>query len=227
MKLHTDFHDYYDTAIGFGIDDSVHYNRFTKIVEKHFKPKLNFPPANHNKFFLLGFCGEIYPLIEITEYDENHRPKCFYCIYSYEEYFDRLTRTESVIKNIKSELWFQSIKETDKEIKKRLKKWLEKEKIKSFFSDWKKSDDALFLEYKVPVWMLDLDGFNREMILNPKLTELDFERIKNANTAFQEISMYLSNILVEQKETIAVEDKYRIEQHGFDSKISFRKEKQK
>jgi hypothetical protein len=40
-------------------------------------------------------------------------------------------------------------------------------------------------------------------------------------------SSCLSNALVEQKETVAVEDKYRIEQHGFDSKSSFRKEKRR
>lgn len=39
--------------------------------------------------------------------------------------------------------------------------------------------------------------------------------------------MYLSNILVEQKEVVKIEAKYRIEQHGFDLKTSFRKEKKK
>lgn len=64
-----------------------------------------------------------------------------------------------------------------------------------------------------------------EGLINPRLKDYGFERIKDSFAAFQEISMYLSNILVEQKETAAVEDKFRIEQHGFDLKTSFRKEK--
>jgi hypothetical protein len=225
MKLHSDFRDYYDTAVGYGIDSKVHYNRFTRVVEKKLNLDLDFPPANHGKSFLLGFCGEIYPLIRVTEWDENHKPKFVYHTYSYEEYFDRALKTDSVIKAIKFELRWQRHTGTDKEIKKTLTKWLAKAKIKAFFSDWRKSDDRLFLEHKVPVWLLGLDSFDRKITLNPKLSELDFERLKDAHQAFQEISMYLANITVEQKETAAVEDKYRIEKHGFDSKSSFRKEK--
>jgi hypothetical protein len=57
------------------------------------------------------------------------------------------------------------------------------------------------------------------------LKDYGFDRIKDSFTAFQEISMYLSNILVEQKEVVKVEDNVRIEKHGFDLKKSFRKEK--
>jgi hypothetical protein len=62
-------------------------------------------------------------------------------------------------------------------------------------------------------------------LLNPRLKDIGFERIKDAFSAFQEISMYLANILVEQKKIAHVDDKYRIEQHGFDLKQSFRHRK--
>jgi len=39
--------------------------------------------------------------------------------------------------------------------------------------------------------------------------------------------MYLSNILIEQKETVPMDGKLKIEQHSFDSKISFRNTKKK
>jgi hypothetical protein len=32
MHLHSGFHDYYHHAIGYGVDEKVHYNRFTKVV---------------------------------------------------------------------------------------------------------------------------------------------------------------------------------------------------
>jgi hypothetical protein len=205
----------------------VHYNRFTRKAEKTLNLDIDLPSWNHGKSMLLGFCGEIYPLIQLTEYDENHEPKHYYHLYSYEEYFDRALKTESVMRDVMFSIHWSRRKERDgqKEIEKSLTKMLVKSRTKSFFSDWRRRDDTLFVEHRVPVWLLNLDNFDREMTLNPNLAELEFERVKDAHAAFQEISMYLANILVEQKETAPVEDVYRIEQHGFDSKTSFRKEK--
>ena len=70
-------------------------------------------------------------------------------------------------------------------------------------------------------------GNETNVIANPRLKDYQFERIKDSTTAFQEISMYLANILVEQKPVAEVEDKYRVEQHGFDLKDSFRNTKQR
>lgn len=103
----------------------------------------------------------------------------------------------------------------------------QKSHIKQFFQDWSWQDDKLFLQHKVPIWVRTVHSYYKTGTLNPKLKDYGFERIKDSFTAFQEISMYLSNILVEQKEIAQVEDKYRIEQHGFDLKKSFRKEKNK
>ena len=225
MKLHTDFHDYYDTAVGYGIDEKIHYNRFTRKVEKKLNLDIDTPPVNHGKSMLLGFCGEIYPFIQLVERGEDNKPKAVYCVYSSEEYVERIMQIESLMKSVIFQMRWNRLKITDKEIGKFLNKMLVKEKIKSFFADWRKRDDTLFLEHRAPVWLLNLNIFDRTITLNPKLAELDFERIKDANEAFQEISMYVANILVEQKETAPVDDIYRIEQHGFDLKTSFRKEK--
>jgi hypothetical protein len=69
MRLHTDFHDYYDTAVGYGIDDNVHYNRFTKAVVIRIKSGLNLP--NYRHAGLLGFCGKVYPFSEIRKFDRK------------------------------------------------------------------------------------------------------------------------------------------------------------
>lgn len=229
MKLHTDFHDYYDTAVGFGTDENVHYNRFTRTIEKDVNLKPDFPPSDYTNYgstLVLGFSGEIYPLIRVIKFDEEtHQPKFIYYTYSYEEYFERMLKTDWLVEEIKSSLWFQRRKQNEREIKKELTKKLAKRRINQFFEDWREKDDSIFVAHQVPVWLMDLDRYNQKITLNPKLAELDFERIKDANEAFQEISMYVANVLVEQKETAPIEDKYRIEQHGFDLKTSFRKEK--
>lgn len=222
MKLHTDFHDYYDTAVGFGIDEKVHYNRFTKIVEKQMNIKTDLPIYREGKSLLLGFCGQIYPIIVKNTYDENHKIISTDYAYSYEELFTISLKNK---KWIGWRLWWQRKKSTDKEVRKLLTKHLAKDRINEFYNEWSKQDDSLFLTHKVPVWLLNLDPFDKKLILNPKLEDLEFYRMKDANTAFQEISGYLSNILVEQKETAIIEDKYLIENHGFDLKTSFRKDK--
>jgi hypothetical protein len=69
MKLHTDFHDFYDHAIGYGIDEKVHYNRFTKNVDIPLRALADRP--NHNKAGVLGYCGSLYPFIEISRYEKK------------------------------------------------------------------------------------------------------------------------------------------------------------
>jgi len=63
--------------------------------------------------------------------------------------------------------------------------------------------------------------------VNPSLKEIGFERLKDPFSAFQEISTYLANILIEQKPIVTIDDRHRIEQHGFDIKESFRNTKRR
>lgn len=216
MRLHTNFRDYYDNAVGYGIDENVHYNRFTKEVEINIKPKADFPPAALETY-LLGFCGKIYPLIKLEKlnksvYDcdyggnDSKIIETFYA-YSFEEGEGKSRQWEEFSRG------FEYINDR------------ERLRVKQFYIDWSFQNDELFIEHKTPAWIISLDRNQKTGLVNPRLKDYEFERIKDSFTAFQEISMYLSNILVEQKETAAVEDKFRIEQHGFDLKKSFRKEK--
>lgn len=216
MRLHTDFHDYYDNAVGYGIDDNVHYNRFTKEVEVKIKLRVDLPPVGLETY-LLGFCGKIYPIVGLKKLNRS----IYECEYDYGDY------------EVIEKYYAYSFEEADKKDR----EWdefcrgfsysndREKMELKQFFIHWSFQDDSIFLEYKTPVWIVKLDRNESFGFINPKLKDYSFDRIKDPFTAFQEISMYLSNILVEQKEVAEIEDKFRIEQHGFDLKKSFRKEK--
>ncbi|WP_415913155.1 hypothetical protein [Neptuniibacter sp. QD37_11] len=58
--------------------------------------------------------------------------------------------------------------------------------------------------------------------LNPCLSDLQFYKVMDAYTAFQELSMYLSGVLrVNEPATAEIEDKYRVSGHGFNDQ-SFR-----
>lgn len=208
MKLHTDFHDYYDYAVGYGVDKNVHYNRFSDEAEIQIRTGYDFP--DHSGAHLLGFCGQIYPFIKMEKFESND--DCYFdkyelletfFAYSYEEYSNKSLEWDDFYGDFGGD----GIKE------------------KKFFLDWSYQSNDIFLKYKTPVWVLELHRNENIGIINPKLKDYDFERIKDPFTAFQDISMYLSNILVEQKETVIIEDKTKIEKHGFDKKQSFRKRK--
>lgn len=218
MRLHTNFHDYYDNAVGYGIDENVHYNRFTKEVEMRIKLKHNHPTFGKS-VLLLGFCGQIYPIIEtqITNSEREIIKRTF--AYNFDELVEFEKEKAEYYKLHPPSKWYcysSNYYEFSKD---------QKNKINQFFQDWSGQDDELFLKNKVPVWVKNLNSYYKTATLNPKLKDYGFDRIKDSFTTFQEISMYLSNILVEQKEVAVIEDKYRIEQHGFDLKTSFRKEK--
>ena len=212
MRLHTDFHDYYDNAVGYGIDENVHYNRFTKEVEIQIKSQFDFP--RHRNAGLLGFCGQVYPFIEVKKFDRKYDDEYASDDYKIVEYFQAYNLEEYQAKESEWEDYSDDFGYYAQR---------ENIKLKQFFIDWNFQSDEIFLEYKVPIWVVRLD--ESKGIINPRLKDYGFDRIKDSFTAFQEISMYLSNILVEQKEVAVIEDKYRIEQHGFDLKTSFRKEK--
>lgn len=62
-----------------------------------------------------------------------------------------------------------------------------------------------------------------QVVINPQLSDVEFFRCLEPYQAYQEISMFLGNLAAPERKTVVIEDKYRIEQHGFDLKQSFRK----
>ena len=215
MKLHTDFHDYYDNAVGYGIDENVFYSRFTKEVEILIKSPFDHAGVGGG---LLGFCGTIYPFILFVKYEKSEIVDRYYA-YNVEEY-------EKKADEWRNDSFHFSRRFGDKYRKMQSKRREnQKRKVKKFFNDWHSQSNEIFLELKVPIWTVRLGVNQGKGIINPRLKDYGFDRIKDSFTAFQEISMYLSNIMVEQKDVAVIEDKFRIEQHGFDLKKSFRKNK--
>lgn len=96
--------------------------------------------------------------------------------------------------------------------------------------------DALpiFRELNSPVFVYDSDygrsyvensyRNNPKFFINPILKEYQFFKLFDSFQAFQEIQMFISGVLGNKEKDIPqIEDKFKIEQHGFD-KWSFRKE---
>lgn len=212
MRLHSDFHDYYDHAIGYGVDEKVHYNRYIEPAEVTLKTEFDRPL--HRRSGILGFCGKLFPFVQLSRYDKKRD-----CDWE-DEYDGRIIEDFSAFSlneyREKEEAWYEYSDDIGYSADIRLKQ---------FFDDWSTDSDALFVELGCPVWIIRFYQDSPNGLLNPRLKDIGFERIKDAFTAFQEISMYLANILVEQKEITTVDDKHRIEGHGFDIKRSFRHRK--
>jgi hypothetical protein len=211
MKLHSDFRDYYDTAIGYGIDEKVHYNRHQKKVVIDLRSELTRP--FHRDSGLLGFCGIIYPFIELHKYsrdlDERGRLKIVETRFAFNEaeYIQIQTDLHGYDQRFYSYPYSND------------------PRLKQYFQDWACNTDKNFLEHKVPCWSAKFYSTGPNGTVNPRLKDYGFEKIKDPVAAFQELSMYLANILVEQKVVDSVDDRHRIEGHGFDIKQSFRHRK--
>ncbi len=74
-----------------------------------------------------------------------------------------------------------------------------------------------------PVFIIDVLGLK----CNPRLMDYKFQQIKEPYQAFQDISQFLfGKLIAPEKPMIEVSNATKIEKHGFDKKISFRKRKE-
>lgn len=86
-----------------------------------------------------------------------------------------------------------------------------------------------FIEHKVPLFLYtSRNEYLRELegdtVLNPSLRELQFQRLKDAPTAFQDIYMFISGVLgVDARPMVQLSNKMIQAKHGLDGEYSFKK----
>ncbi len=243
--------DYYDGVAGtMGIDKTIVYNRETiKIddskqfpefinlkdkswVELRENPVRNLGYYEINKeykkkyieynYFIVGFCGKLY--IGWKLYSESKKNQ--------KEFLG------STISQIETTIMYD-----EEQIKSMLKNRRFGFKLTSDLLDdikYIKNLNVLdiFRQYDTPVFIYDNDykrtsigrhsHRNEEiLIINPNLNDYEFYKVFDSFQAFQEISMFIGGVLGnKEKEIVQISDKNKIEQYGFDYKLSFRKEKQ-
>ena len=177
----------------------------------------------HNKYtlykFYVGFCGKIYPAVEVQKsIDGIIKSNCYY---SAEEYFKFLQDESIDLEKIKQERYFGS----DYSFR-------TKDSIKIFFksqSIFQKYLEPKFQEHKCPVFIYGTDlmsGYERKpiLILNPSLIAVKFAKVKDPATAFQDLYMFISGVLgVETKPMIEISDRDKQKKYGHDSFYSFKK----
>lgn len=209
MRIHSNFKDYYDTAAGFGIDTTLQYNRKE---EKHYygdiKAKLPIDATRLIRSFrrtdahpdyngvLVGFCGKVYPCLRFPKRIEK---------------WPWIDSSESLYTKAALVPYEHCVNRYELP---GLRRWLSEGR----------EHEELFIEVNAPIFLIEREtegACDWILTVNVPLKPLEFFKIVDAFTAFQEISMFLGNQLCRREKIEDIPDKFKIGQHGFD-KHSFR-----
>lgn len=235
MLIISKFNDYYDGVVSsVGIDKTIVFNREQKIIERSnidfpkllvYEPYKNRYKSNNpfqylNRYtyrletdtdyikidpFVIGFCGKYFIGWTKEIKEGNNIEKII--TYNIED--------EDIVDKIKNKSYIFKLESFHDVV----------HKIKTM------DDMTLFRDYKTPIFVVDYTVERKgddKFIINPSLKEYEFYKIYDSFTAFQEIQMFLTGVLGNnEKEIEEIDDKHKIEQHGFDYKWSFRKEPKK
>jgi hypothetical protein len=212
MRLIAKTRDYYDSAIGFGIDPNIVYNRkeeeFKKaedrfaIIGDEFTLAHTAFPTIINEFFLIVFCGKVYPV-----YQHEYRLKN-------PKYADSAMKTRLVYdKKEMYRLWQLGYSPGY---------WADK--VYNFIN--KQYDEKKTAEFQHTIGIPYLMITSKSVVYNPILKDYNFYRVYDSYAAFQEISMFISGVLGGQSPPmVQLTDKDLIAKRGF-NELSFRKQKE-
>jgi hypothetical protein len=230
MLLISKFNDYYDSCIGYGVDKSVVYKRETEegrldnpsvissTLRSFYQIEYSYSSDRLKRdwrgFSVLSFCGKPYVFYtkecySTTHTDTTNKNRCLYTLEELIEYFNKndnnsyshMVSYNYAVRNFK-------ILQQDR-------------------TDYL----PLHFKYNSPILLFGheankIDSIYRDgsdMIINPRLKDIGFQKKVDPYTAFQEISMFISGVLGStEKETVNISDKDLRDAKGFD-KMSFKK----
>ncbi len=204
MKIVSQFNDYYDGVASSLFDKETLYIR--KVAEELTGNKFELDRKNRYisypdsaTYMILFFCGKTYPIVRIFREISFSKKEVTYC-YNYkafEEAFASIKKQNTYYHHIYDFTY-------------------------KFFEDYKNNNVNLVLNS--PIVLTKINDDNREVyVKNAKLSDIDFFKVMDSYTCFQEIYMCMNSVYKAEKPVVEIEDKYKIQQHGFDVKASFRK----
>ena len=225
MRIISSFFDYYDGVQGMGIDMSNVYSRHTKEI------KLSIPftvskntwgwdnnslimfskatwhqhrvPYWDAEAFLFFIAGKIYPMLKISGWKDVEFEHFVYSFEELEQYITSYGLTFS------TKIYEYKSKQAENKYK--------------FFFNFNTDVSSWMIDNNLSIALVNNKNAKDGIVeVNPRLQDYDFQRIIDPYTMYQELSMWNGGILTKTKEILDVPDKYKIDQHGFDS-WSFRK----
>lgn len=192
MRIISPFRDYYDQH-DYAESDDIYIRKSKEIIEDCSRSRNGI----NLDFIIIGFCGEIYPLIRahksalINGKNEITEEFCF----SSKEYETiKLKESSSLFDN-----WYHP--------------------PSGFFSKDFSSHKEEFIKYGVPIFVKKINRYNDVILkfeLNARLVDYKFGKIKDAQTAYQDVDMFISGVLGNKESMVEIDDKHRIKAHGYD-----------
>lgn len=226
MRIISNFRDFYDCLQSTDEDRKTLYIRKPEEIEIE---RENWPfPLIEYCFgstvwvmnvtqYIIGFCGKIYPLIEL---DASELSKPVFC-WNFQQ-TDAFLRRHLKPYDLARYLG----KNTPKRRRRRYGKTGEME-LKKFFleCEQKKGDfKAMFEAKRCPIFVAHAAGYpNWKIVYNAELKPFEFFRLFNSQSAYQEILMFMSNLAVPLKPIPEIDDVTMAQAKGF-NKFSFRKD---
>ncbi len=240
MRIISDFHDYYDCIQGMGQDQEMIYLR-RPVEESYYDKKMPFGdlPVFYDDYgrqtdlsvriYVVGFCGKIYPIMRMHLYRPNGESSEATCF--------NMEDTEAFMVGALKKRDFADYENKDR-WRRRGGGVLASRNRKVFEDFWKKwgekkeSFQNLFDEHKAPIFVATFgrhpwQDSNRKIVYNGCLKEVEFFRVIEPFTAFQELAMYWGNVAQPNRPIPEVSDEDLLVAKGFDPKWSFRKEPSK
>lgn len=233
MLINRNFQDYYDAAIGFGVDKQIVYNRRSveykpafqkknpKIIDdvqdvlRRLEDQWSHLATHPYGMFHVGFCGKIY-----TGFYARVDPKTCVPVTSF---------TMQQAHSLPKAFYWCEKDFLPGEFDKPRSRYCYRDPVTNgpTLREWYKRNQALlayealdiFVEHKVVSFVV----LDNTLVTDPCLKDFNFQRVIGGVETFQEISMFLSGVLGQpDRSMIDLDDKYRVMAHGFD-KHSFRK----
>jgi len=248
MKIHSKFHDYYDIGLSYGIDDTIHFDRQTTQIKYNGKdvddllntqcfcnqpyhyiqcqtpwlrPQYSLPAQLEIARHIILFCGKQYNVIQLSVDASFNTDKYLKLVNERQHLRDRLVELKQteLVSGIDAPttkyLWRVPVG-------KKLVNWLDNPTLSSQkIDDIHRQFKSAIVVLSAPIrlndpWLVTINGC---------LGDIGFMQIVDSFTAFQQISMYLSNQLAtENKPPVVLQDVDKVKKHGFD-KQSFRTRK--
>ncbi|AVH85031.1 hypothetical protein RsoM2USA_102 [Ralstonia phage RsoM2USA] len=228
MRIISKFQDYYDSGMAFGQDRSVVFYReeqdIIPVVQgyvKTYPAYMHIDSGDHYQTFNFGpyydpdtvlihkvtvvFCGRVWNALAVGHYK-------FQIFYDFDSFKEHLTKLGKSFENDSIVRWRAPQHEMH---------------YKNWFADQgtTKHRDQLINDRIIIAtnYRIDCYGDNQKVTTNGSLKEVQFYKVMDSYTAFQEIDMWIGGVLPKDgPPMIEVTDKDKVAKHGFD-KHSFRK----
>lgn len=244
MRIISKFRDYYDCIQSVGYDPDLCYIRKSEILEeKVFTSRringdqiFGYPTIAEFKFFIIGFCGNIFQGVEISSPNNNIKHLCYS--------IDDVDKVVNLINNKVLTNHYYYGKNKYKYYVDRFDSFLRKNMIKFFSSEYLQDPQSterlhyykemnvkninnlkqVFTDKEVPCFVVYHEPHREQILeLNPCLSDYGFQKVKDPYTAYQEIAQYISGVIgIKSPETIDISDEDKLWEKGFDN-WSFKK----